>query len=389
MHAFAPRHRRRAGRQPRPGPAGDLAARRRPLAPGRRRRLRPGRHASARSSGRAGAHAEHGRRHGRRRPPRTRRRGPRRCSPAAAVPAWVAGEIVERDESTPRGWRLGAELRHRRWTTTVTAGATAPTAPAGCRAAPSDCAARRVRTVAATTEMTSGRPQLATCRPIVVNGVASCTEGRVSGLRARVSRRTSYSSYSSSRPRRRRRDSTTPSSRRAQLTLETRRGRCRRAVLQLAGDLRLLGLGPAAPHGSTPSDRARGPGDSAMNGSPERPSVGPRFGLAHGCRSHARDLTGTPRCAVTGPGTLRGPGRVESETRDGSSGQVDRRAAAPTSAIRRSASRSAATAGGTPSSSARREDPPAWCRRSSRPCLGPLERRSPRSRRRPGSRRRR
>src|SRR4051794_18938422 len=28
-----------------------------------------------------------------------------------------------------------------------------------------------------------------------------------------------------------------------------------RAVLQLAGDLRLLGLGPAAPHGSTPSMR--------------------------------------------------------------------------------------------------------------------------------------
>src|SRR5438067_8302031 len=34
-----------------------------------------------------------------------------------------------------------------------------------------------------------------------------------------------------------------------------------RAVLQLAGDLRLLGLGPAAPHGSTPSCAGQ-PGES-------------------------------------------------------------------------------------------------------------------------------
>src|SRR5437763_17204967 len=47
-------------------------------------------------------------------------------------------------------------------------------------------------------------------------------------------------------------------SRSAQLIGQTREVSPAAAVLQLAGDLRLLGLCPAAPHGSTPSNT--GPG---------------------------------------------------------------------------------------------------------------------------------
>src|SRR3954452_5728873 len=92
-----------------------------------------------------------------------------------------------------------------------------------------------------------------------------------------------------------------------------------RAVLQLAGDLRLLGLGPAAPHGSTPSCAGQ-PGES---------------------------LDITDKCCA---GSRRHD-EFNASYRPASQNPRSR----PISAIRRSASRSAATAGGTPSSAARRK----------------------------------
>src|SRR4051812_18050382 len=99
------------------------------------------------------------------------------------------------------------------------------------------------------------------------------------------------------------------------------------AVLQLAGDLRLLGLGPAAPHWLDPLDE---PGVPAVNTemSVHLPAM----------------LAGPPRITCPGPWGRR-------DQRPGSQNRRSR----PISAIRRSASRSAATAGGTPSSAASRK----------------------------------
>src|SRR3954447_18286138 len=99
------------------------------------------------------------------------------------------------------------------------------------------------------------------------------------------------------------------------------------AVLQLAGDLRLLGLGPAAPHWLDPLDE---PGVPAVNTemSVHLPAI----------------LAGPPRITCPGPWGRR-------DQRPGSQNRRSR----PISAIRRSASRSAATAGGTPSSAASRK----------------------------------
>ena len=152
-----------------------------------------------------------------------------------------------------------------------------------------------------------------------------------------------------------------------------------RAVLQLAGNLGLLGLGPAAPHGSTPScygatSTVRVAGSGQLR---ERPSLPQR---SAGSRYVVRATDATARDAAPARRRRSPAGRAAG------SGAASR----PTAAIRASASRSAATAGGTPVGLGQREHPARSCRRSAPPWPAPGWSSITRgARRRPGSRRRR
>ena len=198
--------------------------------------------------------------------------------------------------------------------------------------------------------------------PVARSGPGGGTLSGVSGARRTSRRRRSYSSSSSASSSRRRRT-------RGRLASSSR---CKavevgavRAVLQLAGDLRLLGLGTAAPHGSTPSTGQRGDLHEAAPQCGHRRSTrlqltGHSYHVASPAPRPRRDA-GHPDSGSTAarppqpPRLLAGrslAGEASAPIRPGT--RIPR--SRPTSAIRRSASRSAATAGGTPSSAARRED---------------------------------
>ena len=275
------------------------------------------------------------------------RRGRRDRWPSAACRAWVAGEIDRPRPSTAHGRGVSGDDA-------------APTA-AGRSAARRRDASRAIVLGTHTGTASSG-PATArrTCDGACVAGEQPT--GRRSVTRRRRIRRTGVRVVVRVvRARLRRAESTRAAHR------ERERSVPAAAVLQLAGDLRLLGLGPAAPHGSTPSRVCRG--GTLKSRRPEQRSTstdlpangrcprGQRYRGAQSSRSLATRSSGARRAGATERRRRRdAAGRLSGREPDAAQ-PADSRHPPLGEPVGRDRRRDAAR----PS---QREDRAAWCRRS-------------------------